>query len=367
MINRYRSLLKNAIPLLLVGVLLVGIRPAMHTARYEAGLTMSPHIRQAPIGEFLGTAFVGGFRAVAVDIAWVRAMRLEREQKWFELLTLVDLIANLQPRMIMVWKYNAWKMAYNITVAVDDPEEAWQWVKKGLEYLKKGSRRNPTSWEMPETIAFFYYHRCGQIKDSRTSYYQKRLFEETGRTNWEHALEWMRAAVAVSSDIPPFNQNYIPLCLDRLARLAEEEGNLQKMRRLRLEALEEWRKIVKQYPSYEPGWQRIEDTGLRLDAYLLEEQARKLLPSDIEGWLKVAPKITKIWERFLDIDPWDEETIRHLKTMARAYEANAPVLFAVGKFSEAALSKEESSRLWRLLAAKSGDEESAAKVRSLRE
>jgi hypothetical protein len=347
-----------------VAVALIALRPVFRRAGYGAGLRDSPALAPVPVGEFLGTAFIGGFRAVAVDIAWVRAMRLQQEQKWYELLALYDLIANLQPRLEPVWAFNAWNMAFNISNAVDDEESAWQWVKRGLEFAAKGCERNPGSYTLRTTLAQMYFTRCGSINDERTRYYSRRLREETGRSNWQWTIHWTKEAIAASDKVPPFSRNYIPISLDRMARQALERGDLAEMRHLRYEAIQWWEQIVQRFPRYDPGRARIEETQSRLRAYDLQEQAdRSLRDGDSAGWLKEATEITIIWEHLLASDPWDEETVRGLKGTAKAWAAQASVLRQARQTDDAEACERESERLWQLLARRTDDPEAAAHVR----
>ena len=103
------------------------------------------------------------------------------------------------------------------------------------------------------------------------------------------------------------------------------------------------------------------DSEARLSAYDLRDQAaQRAAAGDLEGWLQLAGEITKIWERLLAADPWDDETVERLKEMANGYAEHAPALQAAGMDSQAAWCLRESDRLWRLLAQRTTDEEAAA-------
>jgi len=355
-----------------LGIALVAVRPLLRKAGHTAGVRDTPHIRAAPVGEFLGTAFIGGFRAVAVDAAWVRATRLQEQQKWYELLVLLDLIASLQPRQETVWEYNAWNMAFNISVAVsddspettDDDERAWQWVKRSMAYLARGCRRNPKSYRLRRVLGQMYFERFGGINNFQSRYYARRLREETGRSNWEWSIDWIKQAIAVSDEVRPFHRNYIPLSLDHLAREAVARGDLAEMRLLRLQALEWWERIVHRFPWYGPGKERIKETKARLQAYDLAEQAEHSLQQHkYDRWLKLAAEVTTIWEHLLQDAPWNEETIRNLKAMATALSAVAQTLQEAGRTTDAQGCRQESERLWQLLAEKTTDEEAAERIR----
>ena len=355
-----RAILTHYVPIALIGIALIGLRPVLRQASYEAGLRETANIQPVPVGEFLGTAFIGGFRAVAVDVAWVRAMRLQQEQKWYELLALYDLIADLQPRLEPVWAFNAWNMAFNISNAVETDEAAWPWVKRGLDFLTRGCERNPRFWRLRTTLAQMYFIRCGSVNDERTRYYHRRLYEETGKSNWEWCIYWTEQALATSGQVPPYSWNYIAVSLDEMAREAIGRGDMAEMRALRYREIDSLQQILERFPKYEPGETRIRETNERLSAYELTETAERLRKAgDTDGWLKAAGEITTIWERLLAADPWDEETIRNLKAMATAYAEQAPVLRLAGRSADADRCEGESQRLWRLLAERTTDEDAA--------
>jgi hypothetical protein len=92
--------------------------------------------RSPPLVVFT-TVALGGFRGIIADLLWMRAIRLQEEgSKVFELVQLSDWIGKLEPHLATVWVFNAWNLAYNISILFPDPEDRWRWVNAGLRLLR---------------------------------------------------------------------------------------------------------------------------------------------------------------------------------------------------------------------------------------
>ncbi|MBM4080310.1 MAG: hypothetical protein FJ278_11475, partial [Planctomycetes bacterium] len=82
--------------LLLAIVLVVCSRPLQSRIshlREREGLEVAG---QEP-AEVVPILIMGGFRGVAVDVLWIRAMARQEERKFYELLAIFNVIAKLQP------------------------------------------------------------------------------------------------------------------------------------------------------------------------------------------------------------------------------------------------------------------------------
>src|SRR3972149_5341124 len=93
--------------------------------------------------ESIPLLLLGGFRGIAVDFLWARAVTRHEEKKYYELLTINNLIAKLQPNFPAVWIFQAWNMAYNIAHEWDSPQNKWKWVSAGLLFARKGALKKP--------------------------------------------------------------------------------------------------------------------------------------------------------------------------------------------------------------------------------
>jgi len=109
----------------------------------------------------LNLAMIGGARGVVANALWMRAQELQKLQEWDRLKSTVDFITKLQPHFLSIWTFQGWNLAYNVSVEWDDPADKYVWVKEGIEFVKKGTDRNPKSPDLHWDAAWFYYHKLG--------------------------------------------------------------------------------------------------------------------------------------------------------------------------------------------------------------
>ena len=118
----------------------------------------------------------GTFRALAMDIAFIRMEDLKQNNRFYELKQLSDWLCDLAPRYAKVWSYSAWNMAYNISVCEYTPEARWLWVSNGIENLRnKGLRYNPKSITLYKELAWIFYHKIGDKLDDYHWQYKREL------------------------------------------------------------------------------------------------------------------------------------------------------------------------------------------------
>jgi hypothetical protein len=143
--------------------------------------------------QFVGTVLLGGFRGVLVDVLWVKAMDYHRQEQFFDLYYTTTLILKVQPHIPHVWVFNAWNLAYNVSVKFLDPEDRWVWVERGLEMLGEGLKQNPRDLEITGELGFFYYHKVGG-----DPYYTEQVLDDP-----DAAIDWRGVVPDVLSDAVP--------------------------------------------------------------------------------------------------------------------------------------------------------------------
>lgn len=145
--------------------------------RQEQHLVVSlADTRGLPPHVALATAALGTFRGLAVDALWMRADAMQTEGRYYEAQTLAQWITSLQPRFPRVWAFQAWNLAYNISVATPVPEERWNWINRGMELLRsRGIPLNPDNADLPFELGWIYFHKIGGKADREHWYYKARL------------------------------------------------------------------------------------------------------------------------------------------------------------------------------------------------
>lgn len=152
----------------------------INSKRQELDLISNKPLENAPPSLAFATVAMGAFRGLVVDILWMRAEKLKNEGQFFDAKQLADWITTLQPRFGSVWVFQAWNMAYNISVAIpaSQPDQRWKWVKNGYELLRdKGIEINPHNIEIYQELAFIFQHKIGSVTDEVHKYYKIRLAE----------------------------------------------------------------------------------------------------------------------------------------------------------------------------------------------
>ncbi len=147
-----------------------------YRARHQL-LPAAPLENAPPIMAFT-TVALGGFRGLIADLLWLRTIRLQQEGRIFEIAQLADWITKLEPHFTTVWAFQAWNMAYNISVLFPDAENRWRWVNNGIRLLRdEGLRYNPRDANLYKELGWLYQHKMGYIMDSAPPFYKLKLAE----------------------------------------------------------------------------------------------------------------------------------------------------------------------------------------------
>jgi hypothetical protein len=157
-------------------------------------------IGQVDTGSFmLKLALLGGARGVAANVLWTRAEELKREQDWDRMKATVDLITKLQPHFLSVWTFQGWNLAYNVSVEWDAPEDKYDWIKKGIQFLQQGVIKNRRSPDLVWDTAWTYYHKIGF---SDESVILRRLFRDDDDEGFKTYVDYSdpQRAVVVGND-----------------------------------------------------------------------------------------------------------------------------------------------------------------------
>ncbi len=133
--------------------------------------------------EVFSTA-LGSFSGLLINVLWYRAEQQKQEDKFWEANDTAELITKLQPRFPAVWTFQAWNMAYNISVATFTQEERYYWVNKGISLLRdEGIPYNPDAIQLYKELGWIFIHKIGGNSDDAHWYYKRRMAQE-----WQEVL-----------------------------------------------------------------------------------------------------------------------------------------------------------------------------------
>ena len=83
-----------------------------------------------------------GMRGIAATVLWMQADHYKEEKFFDRFSATLNQIALLQPHMISVWQHQAHNLSYNVSPEFEDYRQRYEWVKKGIDYLVKGTKFN---------------------------------------------------------------------------------------------------------------------------------------------------------------------------------------------------------------------------------
>jgi len=154
------------------------LTPTINQQRVDRQLTYAVDLGEDASPQYTLVAALGSFRGVAINILWQRSEALKQEEKFFEANNLAEMITTLQPRFPEAWNFQAWNMAYNISVKCKTAEERWDWVNKGIKLLRdRGIPNNPNSVVLYRSLAWILGHKVAGQTDDKHWYYKARFCE----------------------------------------------------------------------------------------------------------------------------------------------------------------------------------------------
>jgi len=151
-------------------------------------------VEGAPPLVAFSTVALGGFRGIIADLLWFRAIALQEEGKYFEMVQLASWIMKLQPKSTASAAYLGWNMAYNISVTYSLPEDRWRWVNKGIELYLEALQYNPNDPVLYKELGWIYQHKLGNVLDDAQRYYKWQMAREMLQILGEHFPDWGKLA-----------------------------------------------------------------------------------------------------------------------------------------------------------------------------
>src|SRR5665213_2843119 len=173
---------KKILLLLLAGALLFGssrLQKLLNHDRDALGLTHAAVLENAPPLLAFTTIALGGFRGLISNFLWIRANDLQQDDKFFEAAQLANWITDLEPHFAQVWAFQAWNMAWNISVKFKENEpgiysDRWHWIENGISLLRdQGLRYNPDDTLLYQQLGWIFQSKMGQNMDDGNMYYKR--------------------------------------------------------------------------------------------------------------------------------------------------------------------------------------------------
>lgn len=211
------SLIQSIAAIALIGALTISgaMMPSINASASDAQLKYSDNAAEGAPTPVVIAQSIGVLRGIIVNYLWIRADKLKEDGKFFEAYHIGRWITDLQPRFSKVWAFQAWNMAYNISVATHTKEERWQWVMDGIRLVREhGIKYNPDDMWLYKELSWYFLHKIGGFTDDAHNYYKMKLAEEwhglLGEPPFEHEsrLEWLQELVQAPDRIEQFYAEY---------------------------------------------------------------------------------------------------------------------------------------------------------------
>ena len=211
----------------LVGMIMVSlaglflVQDGLNTQRGELSPTYLEPLQDAPPLLALTTQALGGFRGLISSYLWLRANEMQLQKKYQEQMQLSEWVAQLQPKVSMVWRNRAWNMAYNISVTYPDAETRWKYVSEGVSLLRDhGIKYNPQEPLIYHELGWIFQHKIGHNLDDHHRYYKLRWLQAMTAVLWkdEAQANTMRGVPNFDELIDPPNEEVAA----RVQRLRKE-------------------------------------------------------------------------------------------------------------------------------------------------
>jgi hypothetical protein len=144
-----------------------------------------------------------GLHGIATLTLWTQADEYRKTENWPALETTLNQLVALTPNYVNIWKFQAHNLSFNLAATVDDYRSKYAWVKKGIDFLKRGHEYNQNDPRIIYDIGWFTCQKIGN-SDERKQFRQM-YRDETGEDNWLVGKKWyLRAQQRVDDSGRPF-------------------------------------------------------------------------------------------------------------------------------------------------------------------
>jgi hypothetical protein len=103
------------------------------------------NIGKVDLGGSTARFVLASFRGPLICLLWWDATELQMKHEFQDLEVRYQSLTKLQPHFTSPWVYQAWNMAYNVSVEFDRVEDKYFWISQGIRWLAEGEQVN-RSW-----------------------------------------------------------------------------------------------------------------------------------------------------------------------------------------------------------------------------
>ena len=281
-----------------------------------------------------------GLRGVAMNFLWEKANYYKKTEDWSNLTATLEQLAKLQPNFITFWKFQSWNLSYNVSVEFDDYRDRYHYVRRGIQFLKRGEAYNKENPHLLWDLGWFIGQKIGRA-DEVVQY--RRLFKGDDdfhpvdrapekRDNWLVGKEWYLKAVdavdnkgrSLGRKSPKVFYSSPIMSQINYSEAIEKEGFFDKARRAWRLAAAEWREFGDRPIEHSTGiiLHLNDEPRLREEVDALVAKLEELAPGLREKIAEERRAELSQEERDALDTPAQERTARHYEIL---YEAEAKI------------------------------------------
>ncbi len=106
-----------------------------------------------------------GMKGIAATILWLRADYYKEEKYFDRFSATLNQIALLQPHFISVWQHQAHNLSYNVAPEFEDYRQRYEWIKKGVDYLIRGTKYNDRKPILQYDLGHYLGNKLGKADE----------------------------------------------------------------------------------------------------------------------------------------------------------------------------------------------------------
>ncbi len=106
-----------------------------------------------------------GMKGIASTILWLRADYYKEEKYFDRFSATLNQIALLQPHFISVWQHQAHNLSYNVAPEFEDYRQRYEWIKKGVDYLVRGTKYNDRKPILQYDLGHYLGNKLGKADE----------------------------------------------------------------------------------------------------------------------------------------------------------------------------------------------------------
>jgi len=106
-----------------------------------------------------------GMKGIASTILWLRADYYKEEKYFDRFSATLNQISLLQPHFISVWQHQAHNLSYNVAPEFEDYRQRYEWIKKGIDYLIRGTKYNDRKPILQYDLGHYVGNKLGKADE----------------------------------------------------------------------------------------------------------------------------------------------------------------------------------------------------------